>query len=98
MWLQGAGIVDAVNSLLRDLMSNKWNGYGLRKIPCDADADMRRAIHQLGRLENDELERLLETMEDRHGWFFNGFAERMASLAVRTGDKQYIQEGLLALA
>ena len=85
-----------IEGLITFLVSDQTKGYGKRPIPDSIDSDVRELIGGLLGYKPDKREAALSLMK-RRGSLFCAFAERMASLAVRTADASIITDGMHAL-
>lgn len=86
-----------IEDILISLASDRTNGYGPRPIPDEVDEDVRMLVGYLGDAAPASRDALLSLMTERHGFVFLAFAERMAALAVRSGNPQFVCEGLDAV-
>jgi hypothetical protein len=83
---------------LLSLASDITDGYGPRPIPCCIDETVSDLVDSLETMDASTRQATLSNMEERHGFVLIAFAERMASLAVRTNQQRVIVIGLSALA
>lgn len=80
-----------------DILDPKSNsGYLVRPLPAPRDAEIT-ALLDAAR-DNGQLVELAELVRPRQDAVLRAFAERMASLAVRTGDPVPLRGGLLSAA
>lgn len=79
------------------LVSEETNGYGTWRIPHEFDIEISKLIQRW--LNLDELSRnaALSQISEDYQFVFLAYSERMASLAVRDHNREYIFLGLLAL-
>jgi len=71
--------------------------YNEARIPNPRDVAIVSLIEKAA--ENGQLQDLVDAIRPRHDpYFLNLYSRRMATLAVRRGDKGYIRSGLLALS
>ena len=84
--------------LIAILGSNATDGYGLLPIPTPIDGDVRNLIEAICQAQPVARTELISKLTPRHGFVMMSFAERMSSSAVRTGQVQFVLEGLIALA
>ena len=87
-----------IEDLLISLASDRTNLYGPRPIPDPIDDEVRELVRSVDEADWETRKVLFGLMNAHHGWVLLAFAERMASLAVRTGNPQNVSEGLEALA
>jgi hypothetical protein len=90
--------MNQIKDLLVFLGSKKTHGYGPRPIPDAIDQKVRELVTYLGDADPSTRNAIFSMMSEHHGLVLLAFAERMASLAVRTRNLQFIREGLEALA
>ncbi|MDG3005064.1 hypothetical protein [Paludisphaera mucosa] len=87
---------EALAELLASLDSDKTQGYGPGPIPDAVDDLVRRLVGRIRGADPATRDELWRKLGDRHGMLCLLFAERMAALAVRTGDPEHVREGLEA--
>jgi hypothetical protein len=90
--------MDQIEDVLISLASDRTDGYGRRPIPDAVDAEIRGLVRYLSDADPVTRDALLSMMTERHGFVLLAFAERMASLAVRSWNPEFVREGLEALA
>lgn len=66
-------------------------GYGRKPLPTIRDDEIAVLLHQL------VSQNSISSLEPQHGIVLAAYAERMASLAVRTGSSELIRDGLVAI-
>lgn len=76
----------------------KYIGYGYSRISNEIDGDIARAIEFFAARSLNEKERLTAEMSAAQAGVLATYGERMASLAVRRGDRSLLISGLVALA
>jgi len=84
--------------LLLYLASDATDGYGRQPIPSSIDDKVRELMTSLEAMDTQARHTTLSIMEVRHGFVLLAYAERMASLSVRTKKKELIVSALSALA
>lgn len=90
--------MDQIEDALISLASDRTHGYGRRPIPDAVDSEVRGLVNGLRDADPGTRDALLSLMTEHHGSVLLAFAERMASLAVRSRDPQFLRDGLGALA
>src|SRR6201999_1450563 len=80
---------------LRPLQPEINSGYLPQPIPTARDADIRALLSQA--MESRSIARLSHCLRDGELIVLRAFAERMATLAVRTRDPATLEDGLIAL-
>lgn len=81
-------------SALAILAVERNRGYGTWPLPHERDFAIARLVEQLARQRPTSPPRSL--LEPEHGQVLTAFAERMASLAVRTRSRDTLRLGLVA--
>jgi hypothetical protein len=80
---------------LEILLSHNNVGYGSLPIPCYRDRELKDLVSELSREEN--VEGSAQLLSRKHSSVLGAYAERMASLAIRTKSVEILQSGLDAL-
>lgn len=69
-------------------------GYGPTRVPSKRDEEISAVVRQID--GPDAFVRTRDALDEGHGRVLSAFAERMASLAVRTGSRRTLRDGLMA--
>jgi len=83
-----------IDDALAALTPERTRGYGPGPIPGEVDDDVRRLLAAVRGADADARGAIGRRLGDRVGMILLLFAERMAALAVRTGDPGPAREGL----
>ncbi|MHB1552238.1 MAG: hypothetical protein ACYDEU_08015 [Vulcanimicrobiaceae bacterium] len=79
------------------LKAENNHGYGTLPIPSQRDAEISSLLRAWLNLDESSRNAALSQIPEEHRFTLLGYSERMASLAVRDREKEYIVLGLLAL-
>jgi len=85
-------IIDAATLSLLDSANNE--GYGSARLPSVRDEEIAAFVRQID--GPGPFAQAKDALGQGHGVVLSAFAERMASLAVRTGSRQSLRDGLSA--
>lgn len=85
-------IIDTATLSLLDSANNE--GYGSSRLPCVRDEEIAAFVGQID--GPGPFAQAKDVLGQVHGVVLSAFAERMASLAVRTGSRQSLRDGLSA--
>jgi hypothetical protein len=80
------------------LASDVPHGYGPRPIPDPIDDLVSDLLTFYSRCSDDEASEMTGRLKQHHAFVLTGFAERMASVAVRDRNETVLEKGINALA
>ena len=83
---------------LDTLLSGRSAGYGARPYPTETDVTVTSLVTWARTASFSELADLSRRLTDAHSFTLLCYAERMANLAVRSGTREPLENGLLAVA
>ncbi len=87
-----------ITQILDDVKSGLYEGVGKKPIPDKFDEQFTKLIRWYVDSDPTTRNQFRESISQEHSSYLLGYAERMASYAVRVNDKKYIEYGLAAIA
>jgi hypothetical protein len=89
--------IDAFRPYVDRLKATNNPGAGNLPIPSELDEAVSEVINRFVNATDSDRVEISSLFTDAHSFTLIGFAERMATNAVRTGNPQYLFEGLVSL-
>jgi hypothetical protein len=87
-----------IESFFRECNETKYAGYHHAPIPSPLDSEADDVIGMISNLSARQLAGIRQMLLFGQAGVLNSYSERMASQAVRTGDPQFLQRALVAVA
>ena len=94
MILSGEDVQIKFNTLLKKILNSE---YYAQTIPCASDDDLYKMIISFDNFPREKVFEIANSLESDTAQVLGLFAERMATLAVRKLNYDYVKRGLLAL-
>jgi len=90
-------VADLVEFDPSDSTQRRYDGYGPAKLPCGRDREVQVFVDQLRRDGPRAVAAALAAISEEGRRVLRAYAERMASLAVRTGEVEQLERAIVAV-